>query len=137
MADRVEVPFVTDEVTFGGRSSGKTASVMDVLSHVATPPAEEPWMRELFTYHAQSRLQRPALPPIKVHHINPAAIDQHMIDAMMYGQGAQTLRAPPPPVVPTIESFRDAELIMEMLKRGYACMKLPADGGPPEVLRNG
>lgn len=35
----------------------------------------------------------------------------------------------------TLGDFSDAELVMEMIKRGYATMKLPKDGGPPEVLR--
>jgi hypothetical protein len=47
-----------------------------------------------------------------------------------------TLQAPPPPtIVAKIGSHTDAEMVMEMIRRGYAVMKLPEDGGPPEVLR--
>lgn len=34
-----------------------------------------------------------------------------------------------------LHDYSDAELVMEMIRRGYAAMKLPGDGGPPEVLR--
>lgn len=36
----------------------------------------------------------------------------------------------------TLVDFPDHEMVMEMIRRGYAVMKLPKDGGPPEVLRN-
>lgn len=36
---------------------------------------------------------------------------------------------------PSIADFSNAEMVMDMLRRGYAVMKLPEDGGPPEVLR--
>jgi hypothetical protein len=34
-----------------------------------------------------------------------------------------------------LDEFTDAELVMHMLGRGYACMKVPASGEPPETLR--
>lgn len=59
---------------------------------------------------------------------------QDMVDAMKYGVSAASQtsyrRADK-----TLADFGDAELVMEMIRRGYAAMKLPADGGPPEVLR--
>lgn len=84
---------------------------------------------------AQSRVHRPGVvPPIKVHHISideAGSIDQHMIDALKYGMGAkmQVLEKP-------LTEYHDVDMIMEMLRRGYAVMKLPADGKPPEVLRD-
>ncbi len=35
---------------------------------------------------------------------------------------------------PPLTKFKDHELIMELIKRGYAAMKMP-DGGVPEVLK--
>lgn len=56
----------------------------------------------------------------------------HFHDTFVYGQAASRLHRP---VEEQLAKFGDADLIMEMLKRGYAAMKLPSDGGPPEVLR--
>lgn len=67
---------------------------------------------------------------------NPVWIDeasifkQDILDAAIYGQSASHVRREK-----TLADFGDAELVMEMIRRGYAAMKLPADGGPPEVLR--
>lgn len=64
----------------------------------------------------------------------------HFHDALLYGQAASRLhRSSSMQTGVTVEDplakFKDHELIMALLKRGYAAMKLPADGGPPEVLR--
>jgi hypothetical protein len=34
-----------------------------------------------------------------------------------------------------LSEISNAELVMEMLKRGYACMKLPEDGSLPQALK--
>lgn len=57
----------------------------------------------------------------------------HITDAVKYGQI-------PPDLIRTeskkLSDYSDADLIMEMISRGYAAMKLPRDGGPPKVLRD-
>lgn len=36
-----------------------------------------------------------------------------------------------------LTAFTDAELIMDMLRRGYAVLKCPEPGEPPETLKDG
>jgi hypothetical protein len=36
-----------------------------------------------------------------------------------------------------LAEFSDTELIMEMLRRGYAVLKCPEPGQPPEALKDG
>lgn len=58
---------------------------------------------------------------------------KHQIDALKYAmQGAMTQQVPKKPDIRTVS---DAEMVMEMIRRGFAVMKLPEDGGPPEALR--
>lgn len=68
--------------------------------------------------------------PVEVKSITMSEIDEHLRDAVLYGRGALQARVEPP-----LKKFSNAELVMEMLERGFAVMKLPADGGPPETLR--
>lgn len=35
----------------------------------------------------------------------------------------------------SLPDYSDAEMVMDMIRRGYAVMKLPEGGGPPEVLK--
>lgn len=67
---------------------------------------------------------------VEVKPITMSEIDEHLRDAVLYG--TSTLQAK---VEPPLKKFSNSELIMEMLERGFAVMKLPADGGPPETLR--
>ncbi len=61
---------------------------------------------------------------------------QHQIDAMTYLADIQVQsRLHRTSTQKTLSDFSDADLVMEMIKRGYAAMKLPKDGGPPETLR--
>lgn len=62
----------------------------------------------------------------------PVSLDDHLKDVAIYGQAATIQRAP---VQTSLSSYTDAELIMDMIRRGYAVMKLPEGGGPPDVLR--
>lgn len=62
-------------------------------------------------------------------------LDQHLEDAVRYGLGAGRVQHRPAPT--TLDTFKTPELVMEMLKRGFAVMKLPEGGGPPETLRDG
>jgi hypothetical protein len=43
----------------------------------------------------------------------------------------------PKPIVQTkiLSDYSNADLVMEMIRRGFAVMKLPEGGGPPEALR--
>ncbi len=81
------------------------------------------------TGQAESRMHRIGRPP-EIHRMD--VTDDHIRDAILYGRGARVQYSPP-----TLEKFSNAELIHEMLERGFAVMKLPAAGGPPETLRNG
>lgn len=62
-----------------------------------------------------------------------STLDEHARDALAYGLAASRLHRPRSEK--TLADFSDADLVMEMIRRGYAAMKLPADGGPPETLR--
>lgn len=88
--------------------------------------------------YQQAVVDSGSIPPSSVTY-NPSwideakDIDQHVMDALRYknlGGAGTTVRAEK-----TLADFKDAELVMEMIRRGYAAMKLPSDGGPPEVLR--
>jgi hypothetical protein len=58
-------------------------------------------------------------------------MSKHIRDALLYGQSA-TRKAK---VEPTIDQHSDADMVMEMLRRGYAVIKMPADGSTPENLK--
>ncbi len=55
----------------------------------------------------------------------------HIRDAFLYGNSAMQTSVV---VEDPLAKFKDHELIMALLKRGYAAMKMP-DGGVPEVLK--
>lgn len=61
--------------------------------------------------------------------------DQHIRDAIVYGVGAKLQHVPPTVQVKHLSDYTDAEMVMDMLRRGFAVMRLPEDGGPPEALR--
>ena len=60
-------------------------------------------------------------------------IDNHLVDAVAYGSTATHTAGPVSPRR-TISEFADSELIMELLGRGYAAIKMPKDGSLPKVL---
>lgn len=90
-----------------------------------------------------------------------AAADKHFLDALSYSMEAQKAAAlhqvanalaqkvsapqpshwkiPPrtytPPPEPAVSDFKTAELIMELLSRGYAVIKMPDDGTLPQVFK--
>lgn len=72
--------------------------------------------------------------PVKIQGLDATFLgfdESHVIDALAYGQAqARVTRPSHKPLT----DYSDAELVMEMIRRGYAAMKLPADGGPPKVL---
>lgn len=87
-------------------------------------------------FQAQDRLHRPnsisKIQSIFIDDQKLSVLDRHISDAVLYGTSAmQTSVVSEDPLA----KFKDHELIMALLKRGYAAMKLPSDGGPPEVLR--
>lgn len=53
------------------------------------------------------------------------------MDAMQHA----TASVAPTPLPRPLGQYTNSELVMEMIRRGYAVMKLPKDGGPPETLR--
>lgn len=84
---------------------------------------------DLSVEQARSRLHRRGGGP-EVHTVY---LDEssHLSDAFVYGLGAQKsafggARA--------LSEYKDAELVMEMLKRGFAVMPVP-DNGPPGTLK--
>ena len=108
----------------GGRQQGKTYGDVPEL------------LRREFEKHVHQtqvadRLHRRWVLAPKVRVVEAGDIDQHMIDALTYGIGAKATYDPTPP----IQKHSDADMVMEMIRRGYACMKLPEGGGPPEVFR--
>ncbi len=58
-------------------------------------------------------------------------IDEHLSDALMYGQTANRIHRATPKT--PLGDYSDADLIMHMLNRGYAVLKCPNQ--PPEMLR--
>ncbi len=82
---------------------------------------------------AESRLHREHVPPQVFYTKIPddIDIDKHLAQAMQYGS-ATISRAP---VQASLTTYTDAEMVMDMIRRGYAVMKLPEGGGPPDMLR--
>lgn len=111
---------------FGGRRGGKTFS--QLMADAARP------------------LRYPAFEPTqqKVAHTDFAGLEarilgfdeaSHIRDAMLYGTGVQQTWRSSGTVADSLTSYSDAQLVMEMIKRGYAVAK--ASGGRvPEVLRD-
>jgi hypothetical protein len=81
---------------------------------------------------AQSRLHRNGMDHGTVFVDEMHGFSRDMIDALIYSKiGTKTTML----ASKELTDYSDAELVMHMIGRGYACMKLPKDGGPPEVLR--
>lgn len=139
MADGVIPPFA-HQAQVGGRQQGKTAAQVLADAMRAGDPQELNY-ESLFGQfmereQAESRLHRhrERHPEISKVWIDEAGnLKQHQIDALKYAM------QPPPPVIvkQDVKEISDADMVMEMIRRGYAVMKLPADGGPPESLRDG
>lgn len=55
--------------------------------------------------------------------------DNHLRDAIMYGQTATRVTR-----TPSLRTFSNAELINEMLDRGFAVMKIPEGKDKPDVF---
>lgn len=109
---------------FGGRRGGKTFS--QLMADAARP------------------LRHPAFEPAqqKVAHADFAGLEarvlgideaSHIRDAMLYGTGVQQTWRASGTVSDSLTSYSDAQLVMEMIKRGYAVAKA-RDGAIPEVL---
>lgn len=137
MADGVIPPFA-HQAQIGGRQQGKTAA--QVLEEAMRDVGQERQFADAFRHYmereqAESRLHRHRQrhPEISKVWIDEAGkLDQHAIDALKYA-----MQPPPVIVKQDVKEISDADMVMEMIRRGYAVMKLPADGGPPESLRNG
>lgn len=137
MADRVKPP-LAERAEMGGRRSGKTyRDMIDNLLPGLLGPMSAPGDRfetsiDPTTQQLAVQLHRRGV-PIKTHHISPGDLHRdmdHLRDALQYGIDTRQVY-----VEPAIEKHSDAEMVMEMIRRGYAVMKLPADGGPPESMR--
>jgi len=98
----------------------------------------EVWRRLKAKFLHQQAVAAPSLPrgpgDVPLTHIPCGLdVDKHLSDAAIYGlSAARIYRAP---VEPPLKTFSNAQLIHEMLERGFAVMKLPSDGGPPESIR--
>lgn len=135
--------------SFGGRSQGK--SMLQELVKQALEDGRKPnalydletvgrvaGMSPLSTLRSQEAVDRvrtaTTIPP-------RITVDEssHMSDAwkyMMAGLGdSKSSYSTWGAERKLLHDYSDAELVMEMIRRGYAAMKLPGDGGPPEVLR--
>lgn len=121
----------------GGQRSGKTAAQLErlILEAQKHPGSRlEQTFDNMYQQHLVG-LKRPGTQP-EIVRISPeelAGVDQHILDALKYGFGASQTQVAPE--TPAIEKHTNAEMVMEMLRRGFAVMKLPEDGGPPEVFR--
>lgn len=139
MEDRVKEKTARLATQYGGRSGGKNyqqASAQEMRDEFRKmyPQPSIDWggalPRTLADYaQVEPRLCRSGSPR-EVRHVS---LDEssHIRDAWLYGQSAmQTgITAEDP-----LAKFKDHELIMALLARGYACMRVP-ESGTPEVLQ--
>ena len=127
METGVKPPYATSVAQMGGRQQGKTAA--QVFAEALRS------MRESMTSEqAESRLHRyhERYPEIGNVWMDEAGrMNQHTIDVLQHAKRTPVV------AIKQLADYHDAEMVMEMIRRGYAVMKLPADGGPPESLRNG
>jgi hypothetical protein len=126
MADRVTKKkhiFETADRCGGGKTDRLAA-----LARART----ETYRVNLETYQAADRLCRPGQKPV-VFVDESSHISDAWAMAALYGKGVWNSRSAPP--IKALADYSDAELVMHMIERGYACMKVPADGGPPKALR--
>lgn len=93
-------------------------------------PASSAVYEAALRQQAKSRLHRNHISPSRFWVDELGNIDDHMLDALKYGASVQQLTRPK-----SLADYPDVEMVMDMLRRGYAVMKLPKDGGPPEVFR--
>lgn len=110
------------QIEMGGKRGGKT-----FMHQLRLQTALQAF--DMNVEQARSRLHRRGGGP-EVHTV---FLDEssHLSDAMLYGLGASKTafggaRA--------LSEYKDAELVMEMLKRGFAVMPVPGNG-PPDVLK--
>jgi len=144
MENRVKPPYAN--AVGGAPGGGKTAWLADLAASilpVQRPPTdlpnESPAQHErlsLTMVEAKRRLRDHVAEQPQTTYIHDSvdlglSLDQHMRDAMRYGQAAPRVHRAPT----TLQDFSDSEMVMDMIRRGYAVMKLPDDGGPPGVLK--
>ena len=95
-------------------------------------------LRNLDVEQSQDRLHRPGLRP-RIEHIwvdEAAKVGPEIMRKMLEDQWSTTTsQRVPAKVHKALDEYTDADLIMEMIRRGYAAMKLPESGGPPEALK--
>lgn len=136
---------MSDKTSFGGRQAGKTARLAaqyrtggdamkrGVEAYKSIASVLEQRSLSVHDMFAQARMEMlEQRPPMTISIDEASTIDQGIIDAVLYGQSASRLHH----VTPGLDTYSDAQLVMHMIGRGYAVMKLPADGGSPEVLRS-
>ena len=129
-------------IEMGGRRGGKEfARQMELQKMVRTVPEARklvddfrekfpmpqiPKASDMEIEQAKSRLWRNG------RDIDCVFIDEssHLSDAIAYGLGAKRVFGGPR----ALSEYENHELVMEMLKRGFAVMPIP-DQGPPDVLK--
>lgn len=128
MADRV--------IKQSGRRGGKRFA--DLLAEASRGPtrglsAFEEARRQINSGLNLHKHQQTVVERIQGRELTFIGFDEssHIGDALLYGQSASRMHRP---AEEQLAKFSNAELVMEMLKRGYAVMKCP-DGQPPETLR--
>ena len=84
--------------------------------------------------------QRPTAREVKDLRVGDPPFRGRSLDSVWWDELAKmTQQVPVKPIVAhkPLSEISNADLVMEMLKRGFAVMKLPEDGGPPTALRDG
>ena len=116
------------DVTLGGQRQGKSKRLADLLAEAGRAPKPT----SLFDAAKLMGMD------FAGQEARVLAIDEstHILDALTYSTytARTTGRNFQWPKAKTLEEYPAHELIMEMLRRGYAVMKAP-EGGRPETLK--
>lgn len=128
MADRVKIPYVNGA---GGKSFSAKLRQQTEIGDIS--PELGAKMAERFRAEHLTPQEFQGTHGLNIWRDEAADIDKHIADALLYGQVASRLHRATPQ--PTLDSFQDYELIMELIKRGYAAMKIPEGRSAPEIFK--
>lgn len=121
----------------GGKAFGRQLSGGPNLQSVRKgSPQEQAISQRVEELLRDYRARHPSITQVWVDEVSH--VDQEGFRYALEEQAKSRLarQTVPAKITKPIDEWTDAELIMEMIRRGYAAMKLPEAGGPPEVLKN-